>query len=223
MTDIDLQPADLEQYTLGRLSASDPRTQTILSAALQAVRSYCKWYVCPVVTDDVITLDGPGHWGGYGVGMGSLYGGSYYNGTGTLVPRRVGSGTLFLPTKNLLSITSIVEDGNPLDLSTVQWSRSGVVVKQAMLPWSTNLSSITVTYTHGWSVAQAQDWRSLALAIADRMSMVRGLIGPFPTNIGPYRLGGFYGESRGSLPNSATWLDDLLALIDMKRYVIEEI
>jgi len=222
MADQELAPQDLSTYTRGRLAPDDPNTVSVLARALQQVRNYCKWPVCPVIDNDVVKLDGPGQWGGYGVGVGSVYGSSYH--TGTLTHRRVGSGTLFLPTKRLQGITSIVEDGVALDLSTIQWSEAGFVQKQNMQPWSSNLGAIEVTYTHGWSVDEAQDWRQIVLAVADRMSMVRGLIGPFPTEIGPYHMGAFYGTSRaGNMPISATWLDDLYAMIDTKRYVIEEI
>lgn len=222
MPDSELSPTDLAAYTQNRLSATDPSTQTVLNRALLQVRNYCKWNVCPVMTDDTVTLDGPGQWGGYSVGMGSMYGSSYSH--GNLARRRVGSGTLYLPTKRLQGISSIMENGVALDLSTVQWSSTGIVQKQNMTPWSADLGGITVTYTHGWSVAEAEDWRQIVLAVADRMSMVRGLIGPFPTNIGPYQLGAYYGSSRAAnLPVAATWLDDLYALINTKRYVIEEI
>lgn len=220
MADQELTPSDLSTYTNGRLSAADPNTAGHLNWALQQVRNYCKWKVCPVVPDDIVTLDGPGEWGSYGVGLGTYTGG--YG--GTLQRRRVGSTSLFLPTKRLQGISSIVEDGVALDLSTIQWSSAGYVVKQNMQSWSVNLNSITVTFTHGWTVDEAQDWRQTVLAIADRKSMVKGLIGPFSTNIGPYQMGAFYGTSKsGNTPASSTWIDDLLALIDTTRYVIEEI
>lgn len=228
----ELGPSDLAAYTQNRLDVSDPNTANVLTRALSFVRSHCGWPVSPVMTNDVVTLDGPGQWGGWGVGMGSLYGGSYYGGTGTLHRTRVGSSTLFLPTKRLQNIVSIVEDGVTLDLTTLQWSKAGFVVKQNHQPWTSNFAGsspggstgITVTMTHGWSEAEAADWRATVLAVADRMSMVKGLLGPFPTNVGPYHLGAFYGTSRpGDLPSSATWLDDLLAQIDTTRYVIQEV
>lgn len=231
MADQDLQPSDLSSYTNNRLSATDPNTALHLNRALQFVRNYCKWNVCPVIEDDVVSIDGPGQWGGYGVGMGSLYGGSYYSGTGTLVKRRVGSGTLFLPTKRLQGISSITEDGVELDISTLQWSSAGFVVKPNNQPWTTNLATpgnpnlgITVVMTHGWSAAEAIDWRATVLALADRMSIIKGPMGPFPVNIGPYHLGAYYGTSRaGNLQANAGWVDDLLVQIDTKRYVIQEI
>jgi hypothetical protein len=204
----------------------------VLTRALAYVRGFCKWHVTPVISEDVVTLDGPGQWGGMSVGMGSLYGGSYYAGTGTLRRTRVGSTTLFLPTKRLQNVVSVIEDGVALDMTTLQWSSAGFLVKQNMQPWTSNMAGssvngstgITVTMTHGWSEDEAADWRGTVLAVADRMSMVKGLIGPFPSEVGPYHLGAFYGTSRaGNLPQSASWLDDLLAQLDTKRYVLEEL
>jgi hypothetical protein len=224
----ELAPADLSAYTQGRLSASDPNTQTVLSAALAQVRHYCQWNVCPVITGDTVTLDGPGQWGGYTVGLGALSGGSYYTGTGTLRRSRVGGNTLYLPTKRLQSISSVTEDSVALDVSTLQFSEHGEVIKTADagngngLRWSVNYRSIQVTFTHGWTEAEAADWRRIVLAVADRMSLVRGLTGPFPVSIGPYRVGGYYGTSRaGNAPTSQGWLDDLFGMIDTKNYVIQ--
>lgn len=55
----DLTPADVEQYTKGRLLASDPNTQRMLDAALDRARRFCGWHVTPVKTE-TITLPGSG-------------------------------------------------------------------------------------------------------------------------------------------------------------------
>lgn len=220
----ELTPADLVTYTSNRLSISDPNVAIVLAAALQQVRSYCKWSVSPVLVNDQFTFDGPGQWGGYSVGTGSLYGTSYTGSAGVLKRTRVGGSVLYLPTKRLQGIASIVEDGVTLDLSTIQWSTRGEVVKADGSQWSTNLHSITVTFTHGWTEAEAADWRRIVLAVADRMSLTRGLVGAFPVDVGPYRVGGYFGSSRpGNLPVGAGWLDDLFGMIDSKRYVIQEV
>jgi hypothetical protein len=229
----ELSANDLETYTNGRLSASDPNTKNVLAAALQEVRNYCKWHVSPVVTEENEILDGPGEWGGWGVGVGGLYYSSSYSiVAGRLSPVRVGNDVLYLKTKKLRSIEQITEDGVPLDMTKIQWSDNGQVVKTTHQPWTTNRggststtgTGINITFTHGYSETQAADWRRIVLAVADRMSLVRGLVGPFNAMVGPYRLSAYYGTSRpGTLPTNASWLDDLFAQIATKRYILMEI
>jgi hypothetical protein len=56
---VELTPADVEQYTKGRLLAADAETTRLLTAALRGVRRYCGWRVTPIGAETV-TLDGPG-------------------------------------------------------------------------------------------------------------------------------------------------------------------
>jgi hypothetical protein len=225
----ELTPTDLETYTQGRLLASDPNTQLALDAALDEVRGYCKWHVTPVATEANMGFDGPGQWGGYAVGIGGLYYASGGYMTGVLRRARVGAEILFLPTKRLLNVESIVEDGNTLTpLTDYVWSQdTGAVQKTNGTPWTANWASgngatqgLQVTFTHGYTAEQARDWRRIVLACADRMTMVRGLIGPFTSSMGPYRVNAFFGESRaGTLPLTASWLDDLTGQLNTERYV----
>lgn len=55
----ELTPADVDQYTNGRLKADAAETGRLLIAALHAVRRYCGWRVTPVGVE-TITVDGPG-------------------------------------------------------------------------------------------------------------------------------------------------------------------
>jgi hypothetical protein len=224
----DLTPSDLQAYTNNRLNSEDANTALVLDAALQLVRNYCRWHVCPVITDDVVSLDGPGDWGGLTVGLGGLHfaSGSYL--TGVLRHQRVGANVLYLPTKRLKSITSIIEDGVALDMTTIRWTERGAVYKTTGQPWTYNqaggsvlgMQGLEVTFTHGYSITEAQDWRRLVLACADRMSLVRGLIGPFNAAVGPYRVSALYGTSRtGTLPQDSGFLDDLLGMINTPKYV----
>lgn len=204
----DLSPGDLDSFTKGRLPRNDNETKRVLSAALMLVRNYCHWHVSPVEDNLTLTLDGPGDWGGWGVGAGSLYGGPYYASGGGLQRVRVGGMTLMLPTKNLRSIKSLVEDGVPLDISALQFDRKGNVVKTNHQRWSINLQGVVVTFAHGWTEDEAADWRQIVLMIADRMSLVRGLVGPFELSVGPYRTGA-----------TSEPFKDLLDQIDTDRYV----
>jgi hypothetical protein len=55
----ELTTADVEQYTSGRLPASDAETTRLLDAALKTLRRYCGWRVTPAASE-TLTLDGPG-------------------------------------------------------------------------------------------------------------------------------------------------------------------
>lgn len=209
----DLNTIDLESYSKGRLPRNDYETKRVLSAALTVVRNYCHWHVSPVETDLTLTLNGPGQWGGWGIGAGNLYGGPYYASGGGLHRQRVGGQVLMLPTKRLQSIASLVEDGNPLDISTLQFDEAGNVIKSTHQRWSVNLQGIVITFTHGFTEDEAADWRQIVLMIAERMSTVRGLIGVADVTIGPYRVGRFMNKP----------FADLLDQLDVDRYVRMEI
>lgn len=216
----ELTPLDLQTYTQGRLLATDPNTGLVLANALQQVRNYCRWHVCPVRKNVTLTLDGPGEYGGLAVGTGGLYyaSGSYL--TGVLRRVRAGGDTLYLPTKRLNGITAVIEHNQPIDPDSLDWSERGEVQKCDGQPWARRKRSIEVTFTHGYERQEAEDFRRIVLAMADRMSLVRGLTGPFPVGVGPYKVSAYYGTSRtGSLPVTAGWLDDLLTQIDVPRYV----
>lgn len=147
---------DVEQYTGGRLSAGDDETERLLAAALAAARRYCGWHVTPVVEDDEHTLDGPGEL------------------------------LLALPTQQLIELTELIEDGIAIDVVTdVRSSRRGTITKKSAYRWWTsNYGGINVTMTHGFTEAEAADWRAVVLSVVDRLStgsMVAGTMvaGPF--------------------------------------------
>lgn len=137
----DLTAADVETFTRGRLSASDPVVQDILDAALVRARNYVGWAVSPVVEDDVLTLDGPGG-------------------------RR-----LFLPTAKLVSVSSIVENGSTVDPSSyVPSADIEQMIYRKNGCWTREYAGIVVTYTHGFTEEEAADWRRAILLMVDRMS-----------------------------------------------------
>lgn len=143
-----LQPGDVEQYTRGRLAAADPETVRGLEAALARVRRYCGWHVSPVITE-TITLDGPG----------GLY--------------------LAMPTLKVVSINGITEDGTVLDLADVLPSADapGILGKRGWGCWKRGFSAIQVDLTHGYSAAEAADFREAVLALVDRAAMAVGVEG----------------------------------------------
>ena len=118
-----LDAATVESFTHGRLDSDDPETVRQLAAAVAAARRYCGWHVTPVVTNQSVTMDGPGN--------------------------RI----LALPTLQLGSVTSIREDGITLNLADLQVSARGVVLKTDGTFWTDKLGGIVAVFTHGYSAA----------------------------------------------------------------------
>jgi hypothetical protein len=97
------------------------------------------WHVSPVLTE-TITLDGPG------------------------------GCKLRLPTRKIVSVTSITNDGNPIDVTTVTPSAGAgwlLVLNQGS--WSCRYSGVTITMDHGYTAAQAADWRQAILTMVNQM------------------------------------------------------
>lgn len=136
----ELTADDVETYTGGRLAAADAETQRMLDAALVAARRDVGWPVSPVVEDADITVDGPG---GY---------------------------RLWLPTQKIVSVSGITEDGDTTSLSDVVAAVTpGLLVKPTGY-WSTKYAGITVTLDHGFTEAEAADWRQAILQIVSDMA-----------------------------------------------------
>lgn len=150
----ELTPADVEAYTQGRLSASDPETLRALNAALTRARRYCGWHVSPV-RQDVAVLDRPS-W----IGI--------WN-------------ELALPTLKVVSLDGIEIDGVAMDLANVRESKEapGIIATKDGRPWGagslllydSGYGAIEVTFTHGYAAADAEDFRSAVLALVDRAAM----------------------------------------------------
>jgi hypothetical protein len=145
----ELTTTDLETYTGGRLAAGNSQTDMWLSSATQAARRFCGWYVCPVVTNAAIVVDGPG-------GL-----------------------VLSLPTLNLLTLSAVSELGVVLDVTKLDVSKPmGTVRKHPCRCWTDRYGAISVTMTHGFTEAEAADWRRGVLQLADIMSL--DTYGPTP-------------------------------------------
>lgn len=149
----ELTPADVELFTSGRLVASDQEVVRMLSAALAIARREAGWHVSPVVEDDVVVLDGPG------------------------------SRILTLPTRKLVELTSVVEDGVAWDPADLRWSAGGppgiterpvAVRKRSGAFWSGEYQAIEVTMTHGFTAAEAADWRQAVLSLVDQVASITG-------------------------------------------------
>lgn len=136
----ELTAADLSTFTGGRLP-NNSATTDLLNAALAAARRWCGWHVSPVLTGDVVDMDGPG------------------------------GQVLSLPTLNLTAVTGLTENGVAVDVTKVDVSRrKGCVYKQSGRCWSNRFGAISATITHGFTELEAADWRRAVLELADRMS-----------------------------------------------------
>lgn len=148
----ELSVVDVEDFTSGRLGSGDPEVERMLDAALVTARRYCGWAVTPVITNDAITLDGPG------------------------------SRILMLPTRKLVTLTSISENGTSLSLDSVSvapgglpgaTSRPAAVRKESGGQWGSRYQSIDVVMTHGYLDAEAADWRYAVLSMVDEMGQMQ--------------------------------------------------
>ena len=138
---------DVEWFTGGALAADGDETQRILDAALAAARADVGWHVSPVLTDDVLTVDGPG---------------------GT---------RLRLPTRKIVSVTELVEAGvslDPLADITVSASVPGLIVKTGGGYWTGAIAGITITLDHGYTEDEAADWRQAVLQMCKEMGSAAG-------------------------------------------------
>jgi len=142
----ELSTDDVVEFTLGRLEDND-ETQRMLDAALVAARHYAGWHVSPVRLGHEVVIDGPC------------------------------SRILLLPTKKLIELTDITEDEIALDLDTLRWSSAADYVvrvrKRSCAFWSCDYASIVVTMDHGYTEAEAADWRQAILTMVSEMASVQ--------------------------------------------------
>ena len=148
----ELSAADVEEFTGGRLSEDDPEVERMLQSALVTARRYCGWAVTPVIADEEVTLDGPC------------------------------SRVLYLPTRKLVELTSVTEDGTFLELSVLRWTPGGppgyqsrpvAVRKKTGGWWKSYYQCIDVVMTHGYTEQEAADWRYAVLSMVDQMGQVQ--------------------------------------------------
>jgi hypothetical protein len=144
----ELSTDDLVAYTDGRL-ADDDEAVRMLAAALKVARNKVGWHVSPAKTE-TFTIDGPD------------------------------SRVLFLPTMKLNALTSVEENGTTLDLSTIGVSagdgplmRRRVALRKRTGGWWTGeYGGVEITMNHGFTEAEASDWRQAILSMVDQMSLL---------------------------------------------------
>lgn len=136
--------AQLEAFTKGKLKSADTRVPLALAAVSRSIRREAGWHIWPLVTGHVLTLDGPG------------------------------GRVLSLPSMRIKTLTSIVEAGTALDVTTLDVSReTGLVEKQDGCHWTRRYGQLVVTMDHGEDVDEAEDLLMLTLKLA-----ARGLASP---------------------------------------------
>lgn len=119
------------------LFANSTAAQAAIDAALAAARRFCGWHVSPVRTDVEVTVDGPG------------------------------GQVLSLPTLNLISVDEVDDDGSVVASGDLRVSRLGLVRKRSGGCWSSAFGSVAATITHGFTEAEAADWRAAIIAVVD--------------------------------------------------------
>lgn len=114
--------------------------QAAIDSALVAARRYCGWHVSPVQTGVVMELDGPG------------------------------GRVLSLPTLSLNAVSLVTELGVAVDVTTLDRSRrKGTLTKQSGC-WTGRDGAISATVTHGFTEAEAADWRAAILKVVELWS-----------------------------------------------------
>lgn len=160
----ELTSVDVETYSRSRLAASDPEVVRMLEAALVVARRRAGWHVSPVIEDDELVLDGPD------------------------------SRILWLPTRRVENVTAITENDKVIAPTAVRWSGGGAggagnnrpvaMKKKSGGFWTPHYQSIEITMTHGFTKAQAGDWRQAVMSMVDQMSLVPVVSGSGTSEIG---------------------------------------
>lgn len=121
----------------------DTAAQAAINAVLAAARRWCGWHVSPVRTNEVLDLDGPG------------------------------GHVLSLPTMNLIAVSAVTQLGVSLDVSTLDKSRRKGTITNMFGCWSCRDGSITATITHGYTEAEAADWRQAIVDVVGTRSLAQ--------------------------------------------------
>lgn len=95
-----------------------------------------------------------------------------------------GGTELFPPTRKIVELTEVINDGVALEVGgSGSGAATPVVVVPAAAPWklvlttgtwSTEYSGIELTLTHGYTEIEAQDWRQAVLSMVDQMGSSSG-------------------------------------------------
>lgn len=122
-------------------AAQDSDPEMFLKGAAAAVRRACGWHIAPIITQEVV-LDG-------------------YRGAGPEID---------LPTLRLRSLLRVTNDGNDIDVSTIDASADGTIALTSGR-WSRRLGGIRITMEHGYDLDDVADLQNLIVSIAARAAV----------------------------------------------------
>lgn len=146
----ELTSTNVAAYTNNRLDAEDDEVKRMLVAALSVARREMGWHVSPVKLAHTFTIDGSG------------------------------SRILWLPTRKVVELTSITEDGTLVAPSAMaisagdgpERSRPIALRKKSGGFWSSEYSAIEIVMDHGYTEIEAAGWRQAILSMVDQMSLI---------------------------------------------------
>ena len=103
-----------------------------------------RWHVSPVISGDIITLNGSG------------------------------TNRLRLPTKKVVKINTITNDGVALDPANdvALDPESGNVLYRTSGVWSNQIGGIVINMDHGYTETEAVDWRNAVLESASDLAQI---------------------------------------------------
>lgn len=141
----ELLPGDVEQFSEGDLSQTDPEVVRALAAALQKARRYCGWHVSPVRTE-TLTVDGTG--------------GPYL----VLPTMKIVALSSIIEDGTVIPLTEVA----------LSRDAPGVLARKNWRTWKCGFGFIEVTLTHGLTAAEAQDFRHAVLSLVVEASQSKG-------------------------------------------------
>lgn len=151
-------PAQLENFTKGKLRAADLRVPDALAAVSRSIRNRAGWHITPLVTDHALVLDGPG------------------------------GRVLALPSMHIKTIHTLDDDGALYLEEDLRVSRgTGLTTKRSGAWWSSEYGAITVTMDHGHDVAEDLVMMCMTLAargLSSPMGATREQAGALSVNWG---------------------------------------
>lgn len=116
-----------------------------------------------------------------------------------------GGKLLAVPTLHLVQLLSITEDSVSVDLSTVEWSMSGLIRKKSGQDWTSRLGGVSVNMIHGHN--DADDFEKAVELIGSNIgSAVRDDSALISKRVGDIEYGWSVGLS-GPLSSATVLLD----------------
>lgn len=157
------EPADVQEFTKGKLKASEPRVEAALTAVSASMRRYAEWHIWPLVRGDVLVLDGDG---------------------GRIQP---------LPTLKLVRLVAVHNAGEIIDPDAVDVSASGLMQRTDGGLWTRRMGRLFVTMDHGHRAVpdlQALCVSLVARALASPLGATQESAGSISVSWGSYGTGG---------------------------------